>query len=70
MRWMRHCYRIEYQKHGLLLSHLLLFSNEDNHFLCLTTIDKIICFEFLSQEANPELYSIITATIVHNPCSN
>jgi hypothetical protein len=69
-RWMGHCYRIEYQKHGLPHSHMLLFLYKDNHFLDLATIDKIICTEFPSREADPELHSIITAVMVHGPCGD
>ncbi len=64
-RWMWHCYHIEYKKHGLPYSYLLLFLHEDNHFFDLTTIDNIICAKFPSDEADPELLSIITAAMVN-----
>jgi hypothetical protein len=67
---MGHCYCIEYQKRGLLHSHLLSFLHEKDHFLDPAIIDKIICAEFLSWEADPELYNIITLTMVHGPCGD
>ncbi len=44
--------------------------HEDDHFLDPATIDKIICAEFPSREADPELHSIITAAMVHGPCGD
>jgi hypothetical protein len=61
---MGHCHHIKYQKRGLSYSHLLLFLHEDNHFLGLVTIDNIVCAKFPSDEADPELLSIITADMV------
>jgi hypothetical protein len=67
---MEYCYRIEYQKHGLPHFYLLLFLHKDNHFLNPATIDEIICSKLPSQEAHLELHGIITAAMVHGPCSD
>jgi hypothetical protein len=46
---------------------LLFFLHEDNNFLNSATINKIICAEFTSREANPKLHSIIIVAMVHGP---
>jgi hypothetical protein len=69
-RYMGHCYQMDYQKRGLPHPHLLLILHEIDHFLDPASIDKIICTEFLSRTADPELHNIITSVMVQGPCGD
>jgi hypothetical protein len=44
----KHYYRIEYEKHGLSNTHLLLLLQIDDHILDPATIVEIICAKFSS----------------------
>ncbi len=67
-RHMAHCYKLEYQKRGLPHVHLLLFLHENHSYLDSTTINKIILAEFPDIYVEPELYEVISGTMVHGPC--
>ena len=59
---------IEYQKRGLPHLHLLLFLHSDDQFLTTDKIDEVVCAELPAQETQPELYKIVTTTMLHGPC--
>ena len=59
---------IEYQKRGLPHMHLLLFLSDEYKVDRTETIDQIITAEIPSKEADPELFEIITKSMVHGPC--
>ena len=61
---------IEYQKRGLLHMHLLLFLHPDDQFLTVERINEVICAELPSLDTQPELYDVVTTTMLHDTPSN
>ena len=59
---------IEYQKRGLPHMHLLLFLHPDDEFLTVERINEVICAELPSLDTQPELYNVVTTTMLHGPC--
>ncbi len=66
--YMAYRYKLNYQKHGLPHIHLLLFLHENHSYLNTTSIDEIISAVFLDKYKEPQLYDIISSTMVHDPC--
>lgn len=59
---------IEYQKRGLPHMHLLLFLQKNDQFLTPKKIDEIICAELPSPTTQPQLYEVVTTTMLHGLC--
>ncbi|SAM01867.1 hypothetical protein [Absidia glauca] len=59
---------IEYQKRGLPHLHLPLFLDATHNIDTSAKVDQIISAELPSKESDPELYEVITKSMVHGPC--
>ena len=59
---------IEYQKRGLPHLHLLLFLDRAQSINTVEQINEVISAEIPSKAQDPELYEIVTTSMVHGPC--
>ncbi len=60
---------IEYQKRGLPHVHILLFLDNTNHrFDAPEKIDCIISAEIPDKDKEPDLYKLVTKSMMHGPC--
>ena len=55
-------YIIEFQKHGLLHTHLLILLHPSNKYPTPDEIDKIILVEIPTKQDSPELYELVKHT--------
>ena len=62
-------YSIEFQKRGLPHAHILLWIKKDLHIQP-DMIDKVVCAELPDKDAEPELFSVVAAHMIHGPCGN
>ena len=61
---------IEYQKRGLPHLHLLLFLDRAQSINTVEQINEVISAEIPSKAQDPELYEIVTTSMVHGPCGD
>nr|KAJ0205016.1 hypothetical protein LSAT_V11C500241990 [Lactuca sativa] len=61
-------YTIEFQKRGLLHSHICLFMHSDNKLPSVECIDPIISAEIPDRIEDPDLYSLVNEFMIHDPC--
>nr|GEU96678.1 uncharacterized protein [Tanacetum cinerariifolium] len=61
-------YTIEFQKRGLPLSHICIFIHPDDKILNHERIDDFISAEIPDEEADPELYKLVSDHMMHGPC--
>lgn len=62
--WM---YTVEWQKRGLPHSHILIWCAEK---IRPAEIDQVICAELPDQQADPELFRIVSTHMIHGPCGH
>ncbi|GFQ71965.1 ATP-dependent DNA helicase [Trichonephila clavata] len=62
-----HMYTVEWQKHGLLHVHILLWLEIK---ISPESIDVVICAELPDSNIDPALYEIIRTTMIHGPCGH
>ena len=60
---------VEFQKRGLPHMHLLIFLNESCKIRSAKDVDDIVCAEFPDKITDPELFDIISKSMVHGSCS-
>jgi hypothetical protein len=63
-------YVIEFQKRGLPNSHMLIFLKENSKLREEEHIDSLICAEIPSCTNDPQLYEIVSKTMIHGPCGH
>ncbi|GKD72870.1 putative DNA helicase Pif1-like protein, partial [Tanacetum coccineum] len=61
-------YTIEFQKHGLPHSHICIFIHPDDKILNNERIDDFISAEIPDEEADPQLYKLVSDHMMHGPC--
>lgn len=61
-------YTIEFQKRGLPHAHIVLFLESDRKLTTPEDIDRVIRAEIPDQETEPELFRIVTDSMMHGPC--
>ena len=61
-------YVIEFQKRGLPNCHMLIILDQDSKLRDPQDLDSIICAEIPDYDTDPDLYNIITSSMVHGPC--
>ena len=59
---------VEFQKRGLPHAHILIFLASEDKIRDNEVIDDIIRAQFPDQATEPELYAIVSNTMVHGPC--
>ncbi|PNY07550.1 helicase-like protein [Trifolium pratense] len=61
-------YTIEFQKRGLPHAHILVFLYQSHRIVGPDSIDKIISAEIPDIHREPELFSVVSALMIHGPC--
>lgn len=61
-------YTIEFQKRGLPHAHILVFLHAGSKYKTAADIDKVICAEIPDKSLDPELYEIVSTSMLHGPC--
>ncbi|XP_045821940.1 uncharacterized protein LOC123914810 [Trifolium pratense] len=61
-------YTIEFQKRGLPHAHILVFLHQIHKIVQPADIDKIISAEIPDINQEPELFGIVSALMIHDPC--
>ncbi|XP_045798031.1 uncharacterized protein LOC123892273 [Trifolium pratense] len=61
-------YTIEFQKRGLPHAHILVFLYQSHRIVGPDGIDKIISAEIPDIHREPELFSVVSALMIHGPC--
>ncbi|GJS08334.1 hypothetical protein Tco_0365130 [Tanacetum coccineum] len=61
-------YTIEFQKRGLPHSHICIFIHPDDKILNNERIDDFISAEIPDEEADPQLYKLVSDHMMHGPC--
>lgn len=59
---------VEYQKRGLPHAHILLILKPDDRPRCGDDYDTIVSAEIPDKDADPGLYDIVKACMIHGPC--
>lgn len=62
-------YVIEFQKRGLPHAHILLILHQENKIRTVEEIDRVVSAEIPDPDTDPELFRIITANMLHGPCT-
>ena len=63
-------YTIEFQKRELPHAHFLIILNEHYKLLTPETYDRFVCAEIPDENIYPNLYSLVTQHMIHDPCGN
>ncbi|KAF7802214.1 uncharacterized protein G2W53_041325 [Senna tora] len=63
-------YTVEFQKHGLLHCHILIFLDKEDKYIVGHDIDRIKCAEILDKNTKPELHEAVKAFMLHGPCGH
>jgi len=58
----------EFQKRGLPHIHSLIMLNDEDKITSVERLDKLIWAEIPDKDVYPELYKIVTKTMMHGPC--
>nr|GEX81184.1 uncharacterized protein [Tanacetum cinerariifolium] len=61
-------YTIEFQKRGLPHSHICIFIHPDDKIRNNERIDDFISAEIPNEEADPQLYKLVSDHVMHGPC--
>jgi len=61
-------YVIEFQKHGLLHAHILIFFTEDYKPHMVEDVDHMISVELLNSKTNKLAYETVARCMMHGPC--
>jgi hypothetical protein len=61
-------YVIEFQKHGLLHAHILIFFAEDYKPHMVEDVDHMISAEFPNPETNKLAHETVARCMMHSPC--
>ena len=63
-----YCYAIEFQKRGLPHSYILLTLSRDDKPKTTAIIDQMVCAEIPDPDIDPQLFAIVTSTMLHAKC--
>jgi hypothetical protein len=63
-----YCYVVEFQKRGLPHAHILLILSRDDQIITPEQVDQLICAEIPDPTINPDLYAVISTTMLHKKC--
>nr|GEV90231.1 hypothetical protein [Tanacetum cinerariifolium] len=61
-------YTIKFQKHGLPHSHICIFIHRDDKIRNNERIDDFILAKIPNEEADPQLYKLVSDHMMHGPC--
>jgi hypothetical protein len=61
-------YVTEFQKHGLLHAHILIFFAEDYKPHVVEDVDRMISAELLNPETNKFAHETVAICMMHGPC--
>ncbi|EFO90980.1 hypothetical protein CRE_27833 [Caenorhabditis remanei] len=61
-------YVVEFQKRGLPHVHMLVILKDAWKPRTATQVDEIVCAELPDQDADPELFEIVSTLMMHRPC--
>jgi hypothetical protein len=61
-------YVVEFQKRGLPHCHLLIVLHNESKLRDAHDIDSLISAEIPNQETDPELYDVVSSSMIHGPC--
>src|ERR1700761_1997770 len=59
---------IEFQKRQLPHGHILTILHPDDKPKTAQDVDRLVCAELPDRETEPELFHIVTTTLLHGPC--
>ncbi|ODM86919.1 ATP-dependent DNA helicase pif1 [Orchesella cincta] len=59
---------IEFQKRGLPHCHMLFMLNDEDKLREIEDVDSVVCAEIPNELMDPELYNIVTTSMIHGPC--
>lgn len=65
-----HCHVIEFQKRGLPHAHILLICTRDDKIKTVDSINSIVSAEIPELAIDPQLYNIVTTTMLHTRCGS
>ncbi|KAG7586074.1 P-loop containing nucleoside triphosphate hydrolase [Arabidopsis thaliana x Arabidopsis arenosa] len=61
-------YTVEFQKRGLPHAHILLFMDAKSKLPTAADTDRMISAEIPDKETEPELYEVVSNSMIHGPC--